>query len=104
MPSDISYLNEIVTHGASEDHVSQESGVVARAQTDLHQSLSVTQDIELRQHDIGAHLDTVVSSIPGILEVRHGVAKALNLNCAHLGVKWEMGKVHWTGSLQENIL
>ena len=37
--------------------------------------------------------------MPCILEVRHGVAKALNLHCAHLGVHGEVSQVHGAGGL-----
>ena len=38
--------------------------------------------------------------VPAVLEVRHGVAEALYLHGAHLGVKGEVGEVHGAGGLE----
>ena len=57
------------------------------------------KDIELWQSNIWRHLYRIISIIPGILEVRHGVPEALNLHGAHLGVEGEVSEVHGTGGL-----
>ena len=38
--------------------------------------------------------------VPAVLEVRHGVAEALYLHGAHLGVEGEVGEVHGAGGLE----
>ena len=38
--------------------------------------------------------------VPAVLEVRHGVAEALNLHGAHLGVEGEVGEVHGARGLE----
>ena len=38
--------------------------------------------------------------VPAVLEVRHGVAEALYLHGAHLGVEGEVGEVHGARGLE----
>ena len=84
------YLDHVVSHRSGEYDVCQEPGIVTGAQTDLHQPLPVAQHQELGQLDIGRHLDGGVSVLPGVLEVRHGVAETFYLYCAHLRVQGEV--------------
>ena len=93
------HLYEVVSHISGEHHVSQQPRVVAGGQTDLYQPLSVAEHLELRQRHVFGHLHGVVPAVPGVLQVRHGVAEALDLNGAHLGVEGEVCEVHGTGGL-----
>ena len=93
------HLYEVVSHISGEHHVSQQPRVVAGGQTDLYQPLSVAEHLELRQRHVFGHLHGVVPAVPGVLQVRHGVAEALDLNGAHLGVEGEVCQVHWAGGL-----
>ena len=40
-----------------------------------------------------------MATVPGVLQIRHGVAEALNLHSAHLDIEGEVGQVHGTGRL-----
>ena len=44
----------------------------------------VSEDVELWKLNTAVHLDRGVALVPGILQVGHGVAKALDLHCANL--------------------
>ena len=57
-------------------------------------SLSANQKIVLTNKKL------VDPPVPAVLEVRHGVAEALNLHGAHLGVEGEVGEVHGARGLE----
>ena len=51
------YLYDIVSQGPVELNISQEAGVVAGGEAGLHDPLSVSQDVELRQSHVRGHLN-----------------------------------------------
>ena len=92
-----SYLYHVITHGSREYDVSKKTGIVSRTERHFHKTLPVAENIELGKLKVGGHPDWLLAVIPRVLEVGHGVAEALDLHGAHLGVEGEVGQVHGAG-------
>ena len=54
----------------------------------------MSENKELRELEVRRHPDRLLAIVPSVLQIRHGVAEALNLHGAHLGVQGEVGQVH----------
>ena len=67
-----SYLNDVVAEGAVELDVRQEARVVAGGEAGLHDPLSVSEDVELRQSHVRGHLYWLLSILPAEFEVWGG--------------------------------
>ena len=51
------YLDDVVPQGTVELNIRQETGIVARGETGLHDPLSVAEDVKLWQCYVRGHLD-----------------------------------------------
>ena len=65
-------------------------------------SLSANQKIVLTNKKLVDQQESSIGHppVPAVLEVRHGVAEALYLHGAHLGVEGEVGEVHGARGLE----